>query len=153
MVQVIENSEDYKKALKSKVAIIDCYAVWCGPCKVISPVFEKLSREVKGVEFFKLDVDEVPSVVAELGVRAMPTFLFFENGVKVNEFVGANPKGLMKLITAYQEKPKAEEEKPKAKEEKPGAEEEKPKAEEEKPKVEEKPKAEGETASSPVTSQ
>lgn len=76
---------------------------------MIAPHFERLSREVKGVEFFKMDVDEVPDVVAELGVRAMPTFLFFENGVKVNEFVGANWRGLEAHVLAYREKPKAEE--------------------------------------------
>ncbi|CUS14291.1 unnamed protein product [Tuber aestivum] len=140
MVQVIENSEDYKKAIKNKVAIIDCHAVWCGPCKAISPIFEKLSSDVKGVEFFKMDVDEVPDVVAELGIRAMPTFLFFENGKKVNEFVGANPRGLTNLVLAYHEKPKAEEEKPEAEGERPKTEEE-------------KPKTEGETTPAPATSQ
>ncbi|CAZ83050.1 unnamed protein product [Tuber melanosporum] len=109
MVHIIKDSEDYKNAIKNKFAIIDCHATWCGPCKMIAPHFERLSREVKGVEFFKMDVDEVPDVVAELGVRAMPTFLFFENGVKVNEFVGANWRGLEAHVLAYREKPKAEE--------------------------------------------
>ncbi|PUU74492.1 thioredoxin-like protein [Tuber borchii] len=107
MVHVIKNSEDYKNAIKNKVVIIDCHATWCGPCKLISPHFERLSREVKGVEFFKMDVDEVPDVAAQLGIRAMPTFLFFEDGVKVNEFVGANWRGLEAHVLAYREKPKA----------------------------------------------
>jgi len=58
------------------------------------PHFERLSREVEGVGFFKVDVDEVPDVVAQLGIRAMPTFIFFEDGVKVDELVGTNLKGL-----------------------------------------------------------
>ncbi|PWW75035.1 thioredoxin-like protein [Tuber magnatum] len=100
MVHVIKNSEDYKNAIKNKVNIIDCHATWCSdPCKLISPHFERLSREVKGVEFFKMDVNGVPDITAQLGIRAMPTFLFFKDGVKVNGFVGANWRGL--------EKPKA----------------------------------------------
>jgi len=108
MVPDIKNSEDYKNAIKNKVTIIDCHATWCGPCKMIAPHFERLSREVKGVEFFRMDVDEVPDVAAELGIRAMPTFFFFENGVKVSEFVGANWRGLEAHVLAYREKPKAE---------------------------------------------
>ncbi|VUC33380.1 unnamed protein product [Clonostachys rosea] len=84
--------------------IVDCFADWCGPCKAISPILEKLSEtdEFKEIHFVKFDVDELPALSQELGVRAMPTFFFFKNGNKVDEMVGANPGGLqtkLKLLS------------------------------------------------------
>ena len=66
---------------------------------MISPVFEKLSNQNPGAVFIKVDVDEVPDVAQELGVRAMPTFFAFKNGEKINEMLGANPPGLEQLIS------------------------------------------------------
>ncbi|KAF8243931.1 thioredoxin-domain-containing protein, partial [Wilcoxina mikolae CBS 423.85] len=77
-----------------KLVVIDFFATWCGPCKVISPQFEQMSKEFENVAFYKLDVDENQAVAAEYDVRAMPTFLFFKNGEKVEDVVGANPKKL-----------------------------------------------------------
>lgn len=61
-----------------------------GPCKQVAPKIEALSKEETNVAFYKIDVDEVPDVASELGVRAMPTFYFYREGVKVAEVVGAN---------------------------------------------------------------
>lgn len=73
-------------------------ATWCGPCKVIAPQIVKMSDAFPSVRFYKLDVDEVPDVAQELGVRAMPTFIVFKNGEKVKEVVGANQKALQTLV-------------------------------------------------------
>ena len=73
-------------------------ATWCGPCKVIAPHIVKMSDTFPSARFFKLDVDEVPDVAQELGVRAMPTFMVFRNGEKVGEVVGANQKALEALV-------------------------------------------------------
>lgn len=73
-------------------------ATWCGPCKVIAPQIVKMSDAFPSVRFYKLDVDEVPDVAQELGVRAMPTFFVFKNGEKVKEVVGANQKALEALV-------------------------------------------------------
>jgi thioredoxin 1 len=70
--------------------ILDCYADWCGPCKAIAPKVEEWSDVHTGVKFYKVEVDKVPDVAQELGVRAMPTFMFFKGGQKVTEVVGAN---------------------------------------------------------------
>jgi len=127
--------EKYQAAIKeNKVAVIDCHAVWCGPCKMIAPFFEKYSKEFANVAFFKLDVDEVPDVAAELGVRSMPTFIFFEEGKRYSEFVGANWRALEEHLKKYRE-PKVEE--PTAGEPEAGE----PKAEE--------PKVEGKVAETP----
>ena len=73
-------------------------ATWCGPCKVIAPQIVKMSEAFPSVRFYKLDVDDVPDVAQELGVRAMPTFFVFKNGEKVNEVVGANQKSLEAMV-------------------------------------------------------
>lgn len=73
-------------------------ATWCGPCKVIAPHIVTMSKDYPGARFYKLDVDELPDVAQELGVRAMPTFLVFKNGEKIGEVVGANQKALEALV-------------------------------------------------------
>lgn len=85
-------------AVKDSLLVLDCFATWCGPCKVIAPQVVKFSGVYPTARFFKLDVDEVPDVAQELGIRAMPTFLLFKNGEKVAEVVGANPKALEAAI-------------------------------------------------------
>ncbi|RHZ51391.1 thioredoxin family protein [Aspergillus thermomutatus] len=83
--------------------IVDCSATWCGPCKAISPVFQRFStqEDFKNAKFYEIDVDELADVAAELGVRAMPTFMFFKDGQKVDEVVGANPPALEAAIRKH----------------------------------------------------
>ena len=73
-------------------------ATWCGPCKVIAPTIVKFAKEYPAAKFYKLDIDEVPAVAQELGIRAMPTFVLFKKGEKVGEVVGANEKALEAAI-------------------------------------------------------
>ncbi|KAF5385046.1 hypothetical protein D9615_001004 [Tricholomella constricta] len=81
-------------------SVIDFWATWCGPCRVISPIFEKFSdqAEYDGVKFYKVDVDAQEQISQEVGVRAMPTFILFKSGNKVKDLVGANPPGLQTLL-------------------------------------------------------
>jgi thioredoxin 1 len=83
-------------------AIVDCFAEWCGPCKAIAPRVEKWSEEYTQIKFYVFDVDKVPDLSAELGVRAMPTFMLFKGGEKITEVVGASvsaiEQGLQSLL-------------------------------------------------------
>ncbi|KAF2272983.1 thioredoxin-domain-containing protein [Westerdykella ornata] len=99
-VHNLTSKSDWDKALEPKdtLIVLDCFATWCGPCKVIAPQVVKFSKAYPNAHFYKLDVDEVPDVAQELGIRAMPTFLLFKNGEKVGEVVGANPKALEAAI-------------------------------------------------------
>ncbi|KAI8084549.1 thioredoxin TrxA [Halteromyces radiatus] len=94
-----KNLDEFRALTASdKLVVIDFYATWCGPCKLISPKFEKLVEEYPDVIFAKVDVDEVADVAADVGVRAMPTFMFFKNGNKVDEVVGANLASIVNKI-------------------------------------------------------
>lgn len=75
------------------VVVVDCWAPWCGPCQMISPVIEDLASDYAGkVVFGKLNVDENPAVAAEYGIMSIPTLLFARNGEVVDRLIGAVPR-------------------------------------------------------------
>ena len=86
------------QVLKSDLpVIVDFWAEWCGPCKMIAPVMEELSGEYSGkVKFAKLNVDFNPRTSAKYGVRSIPTLLIFKGGSPVGQVVGAVPKQMLK---------------------------------------------------------
>ncbi|KIP10084.1 hypothetical protein PHLGIDRAFT_101658 [Phlebiopsis gigantea 11061_1 CR5-6] len=75
---------------EGKLAVIDFHATWCGPCKMIAPVYEGLSQKYKNVKFLKCDVDAVNEVASRYGVRAMPTFVFIKGKTQVDKVEGAD---------------------------------------------------------------
>jgi len=98
-VHNIANKEEFATALKEHhLVVVDAFATWCGPCKAIAPAVVKFSDEFPNVHFTKIDVDDVPDVAQELGIRVMPTFLIFKGEEKISEVVGANPKALQAAI-------------------------------------------------------
>ncbi|KAI9736441.1 MAG: hypothetical protein M1818_006175 [Claussenomyces sp. TS43310] len=98
-VHNVANKAEFDSALKdNSIVVLDAFATWCGPCKVIAPQVVKFSEQFTDATFIKIDVDDVPDVAQELGIRAMPTFIVFKNGEKVQEIVGANPQGLKVAI-------------------------------------------------------
>jgi thioredoxin 1 len=82
---VVKNSD--------KVVLVDFWAEWCGPCRMVGPIVEELAKEYDGKAVIgKLNVDNNPNVSMEFGVRNIPTILFFKNGKVVDKQVGAVPK-------------------------------------------------------------
>ncbi|KAJ4489257.1 putative thioredoxin [Lentinula lateritia] len=101
MVKAIESQQEFMEIINGDTpVIIDFWATWCGPCKQISPVFEKLSAkpDFAGVKFFKVDTDAQEAIAQEVGITAMPTFMVFRNGEKIEETKGALPANLTKLV-------------------------------------------------------
>jgi thioredoxin len=73
--------------------VVDVWAAWCGPCRIIAPVIEELAASMAGrVRFAKLDIDANPATAARFGVRSIPTLLVFQGGREVDRIVGVQPK-------------------------------------------------------------
>ncbi len=82
---------------KHEHVVVDFWAEWCMPCRMIAPIIEELAREYAGkVVFVKLNTDENPRIAARYSISAIPTLIFFRNGRPVDQVVGALPKGEIK---------------------------------------------------------
>jgi thioredoxin 1 len=79
-----------------KLVVVDVWAAWCGPCRVIGPIVDELAREMAGeVAFGKLDADANPAVMQAFGIQGIPTLLVFKEGRLVDRLVGAMPKPML----------------------------------------------------------
>jgi len=92
------NGENFSEAINSEMlVVVDFYADWCMPCRYISPILEKLSKEFDGkAKFYKLNVDENQEVALEYGISSIPTVLFFRKGKVVGGFIGAMPESAVR---------------------------------------------------------
>ena len=83
------NEIEEAAAAKDTISLIDFSAAWCGPCKMLSPVLEKVSDDLDGkVAFYHLDVDESPDASSKFGIRGVPTMIIFHDGQEIDRMVG-----------------------------------------------------------------
>ena len=95
MAKAIEITDaNFEEVLKSeKPVLVDFWAEWCGPCKMIGPIVEELAGDYEGKAVIgKVDVDSNPAVAQALGIRSIPTLMFFKDGKLVDKQIGAVPK-------------------------------------------------------------
>ena len=92
-----ENFEKEVKNSDTPYVVIDFFAEWCGPCKMLGPVFEEVSKEFEGkLKFVKVNVEEAPELANEFGVRGVPMLVVLKDGNKIKDFVGYQPKEVLK---------------------------------------------------------
>lgn len=98
MAKVLNNSQFYNKIKNSdKLVVIDFFATWCGPCKMLTPIFESLSNEMSDkVDFGKIDIDRSLEVTQEFNILSVPTMIIFKNGKMVEKMVGFSSKEQLK---------------------------------------------------------
>ena len=98
MVTEVTDKDFEEEVIKSDLpVVVDMWAPWCGPCRMISPVVEKLSGKYQGkFKFCKLNVDENPQTAMKYQVMSIPMFFFFKGGQKVDESLGAVPESMIR---------------------------------------------------------
>ena len=94
MTQQISAAEFKSKVLEAtEPVLVDFFATWCGPCRMMAPVIDEIATEKAGeVSVYKIDVDESPSIAQQYGIMSIPTFIAFKDGKPKAQILGARPK-------------------------------------------------------------
>ncbi len=91
-VQINENNFHEEVTAAKGLVLLDFYAVWCGPCKMLAPVLDAIGEELPDVKICKCDVDEAAALAGKFGVQSIPTVVLFKDGESVDGFVGYRAK-------------------------------------------------------------
>ena len=101
MVEVMKSVEEFDRTLQENdVVLADFFATWCGPCKMLSPVVEKVSEKHPEIKFVKADVDALSELASRYGIASIPTLIVFRNGEKVNQGLGFMPEARIEELFA-----------------------------------------------------
>ncbi len=92
MIKYLEKEEDFNLEITKKLVIVDFYATWCGPCKMLSTVLEAFTEENKDIEILKIDVDKFPDIARKYTIMSVPTLLLFKDGNLEKKEVGFKNK-------------------------------------------------------------
>jgi len=99
-ITILSDANFQEQALDSDLPVlVDFWAAWCGPCKMIAPFLEKLADEKVGkVKIAKLNVDENPDISVKYGIRSIPTLIMFKGGKQIDTLVGADPDKIRNMV-------------------------------------------------------
>ena len=86
------NAENFEEALQNQTVLVDFYADWCGPCRMVAPIVEQIAAENPQYTVGKINVDDDPDLATRFGVMSIPTLIVFKNGEEASRIVGARPK-------------------------------------------------------------
>ncbi|MBQ8498967.1 thioredoxin [Chlamydia sp.] len=102
MVQIV-SQDNFSDSIASGLVLVDFFAEWCGPCKMLTPVLEAVATELPSVTVLKLDIDASPRPAEQYGVSSIPTLILFKDGREVERSVGLKDKdSLIRLISEHQ---------------------------------------------------
>jgi thioredoxin 1 len=100
-MDIIKSTSEYDALLKdNKSVFVDFYADWCGPCKMVGPLVEELSKEETDVKFVKVNVDDTPDIAQRYGIMSIPTLIAFKNGEIAGSALGFQPKEALAELVA-----------------------------------------------------
>jgi thioredoxin 1 len=89
------NNDNFEELVKEGVSIVDFWAIWCGPCRIMTPVVEDIANELPDVKVYKLNVDDYPELTAKFNIMSIPTVLIFKDGEEVDQTVGVVSKNVL----------------------------------------------------------
>ena len=91
----LEKGQDFNTLIKNGVVLVDFFATWCGPCKMLSPELEKLAEKRNDVTVLKVDIDEAMDIARSFGIMSVPTMILFKDGKEVSKKTGYMPEPLL----------------------------------------------------------
>lgn len=102
MSNLLDVAKNFDEFISEGIVAIDFYANWCGPCKMLAPVLDKVSSEMTQVKFGKVDVDQAMEIAKRFGIRSIPTVIIFKDGVQVDLIRGyVDEDELVETISQY----------------------------------------------------
>ena len=102
MIKEVTTNEEFDEVVKEGRVLVDFYAVWCGPCKMLAPIVEKVAEEHPEIAFVRVNVDEAPDLAARFGIASIPTLFYFNNGETKNSLVGYVDEDTVKQFVEIQ---------------------------------------------------
>lgn len=88
MVKLIKTEEEFNREIMNDKVVVDFFANWCGPCKMLAPIVEEVSNELEKITFIKVDIDEIESLPRQFDIMSIPTLLVFEKGELIKRHIG-----------------------------------------------------------------
>ena len=103
-VQVLDlNSANFDSAVSNGLVLVDFWAEWCGPCKMMHPIFDRMAKKYRHIKFARVNVDQNQDISMKFGVQAIPTFIMFKDGKRVDRMTGAvGEPGIHMIAKKYQ---------------------------------------------------
>jgi thioredoxin 1 len=101
-VKNIITKHEFKEAINQGYTLVDFHALWCGPCKMLSSVIEKVAKVATDLNFVKIDIDQLPDLAHEFQVNSVPSVFLFKDGKPIGSFVGYKPES--EILTFIQQK-------------------------------------------------
>jgi len=98
IVHISDDNFESEVTNSNGLVLVDFWAAWCGPCKMVAPILEEIAEEMEEVSIKKMDVDQNRRVAGQFGIRSIPTLILFKDGKPVEQLIGVRPKEEIKKV-------------------------------------------------------